>query len=89
MLFSNFIILIEGTSSMSTPMEDSLFSEFSQLTPEQQTEAIQFVRSLQGTPRGTPGSELMEFVGTIPHEDLEAIKQVIEEDCEQIDPHGW
>jgi hypothetical protein len=74
---------------MATPLEDSFFSEFAQLSPDRQSEAIQFVRALQGTPRGTPGPELMEYVGTIPHEDLAAIKQAIEEDCERIDPHGW
>lgn len=74
---------------MATPLENSLVSEFSQLSPDQQFQALEFVRAHSGTPRGTPGSELMEFVGTIPHEDLELMKQAIEEDCEQVDPHGW
>lgn len=74
---------------MSTPLEDSFHSVFSQLTPAQQHEALQFVRALQGTPRGTPGSELMEFVGTIPHEDLDAMKQAIEEDCNTIWSEEW
>jgi hypothetical protein len=84
----DFIAKHEG-NAVSTPLEDSLYNEFSQLTPDQQFEALQFVRALNGTPRGTPGSELMEFVGTIPHEDLELMKQAIEEDCEQVDPYGW
>jgi len=74
---------------VATPLEDSFHSEFSQLTPAQQFKTLEFLRTLNGTPRGTPGSELMEFVGTIPHEDLELMKQAIEEDCGQVDPHGW
>lgn len=74
---------------MSTPLEESFYSEFSQLSPEQQIAALQFVRTLSTTPQGTRGSDLMEFVGTISHEDLELMKQAIEEGCEQVDSHGW
>jgi hypothetical protein len=67
---------------MPTPLEDAFRDEFSRLSPDLQHEALQFVRALHGTPRGTPGSDLLEFVGSIPHEDLEAMKQAIEEGCE-------
>jgi hypothetical protein len=60
---------------MSTPLEDSFYTEFSRLSPAQQSETLEFVRALNNTPRGTPGAALMEFVGAIPHE--------------QVDPHGW
>jgi RHH-type transcriptional regulator, rel operon repressor / antitoxin RelB len=34
-------------------------------------------------PRGTPGKDLLQFAGTISPDDLEAMKQAIEEGCER------
>ncbi len=66
-------------------MSDSFAHEINQqlahLTPGQQQDVLSFVRSL-GTEsgKGTPGKELLKFAGSIPHEDLEAMKAAIEED---------
>jgi len=52
------------------------------LTPMQQKQILNSVLSFLGEPiRGTPGKELLKFVGLFPPEDLEQIKQAIEEDC--------
>ena len=40
-------------------------------------------------PRGTPGRDLLRFVGSIPAESVEQMRQAIEEDCEQIDKDEW
>jgi len=56
------------------------------LTPWQQKQILNSVLSFLGEPiRGTPGKELLKFVGLFPPEDLEQIKQAIEEDCKLID----
>ena len=60
------------------------------LTPWQQKQILNSVLSFVGEPiRGTPANELLEFVGMFPPEDLEEIKQAIEEDCGQIDESEW
>ena len=52
------------------------------LTPWQQKQILNSVLSFLGEPiRGTPRKELLKFVGTISKEDLEIMKQTIEEGC--------
>ena len=52
------------------------------LTPVQQKQILNSVLSFLGEPiRGTPGKELLKFVGTISKEDLEIMTQTIEEGC--------
>jgi hypothetical protein len=51
---------------------------------------LNYVLSFLGEPiRGTPGKELLKFVGLFPPEDLEQIKRAIEEDCGKIDASEW
>ena len=60
------------------------------LTLMQQKQILNSVLSFLGEPiRGTPGKELLKFAGLFPPEDLEQIKQAIEEDCGQIDESEW
>ena len=60
------------------------------LTPIQQKQILNSVLSFLGEPiRGTPGKELLKFVGLFPPEDLEEIKRAIEADCGQIDESEW
>lgn len=60
------------------------------LTPGQQRQVLDFTLELSGeSPKGISGKELLEFVGLFPPEDLEEIKQAIEEDCGQIDESEW
>ena len=52
------------------------------LTPVQQKQVLNTVLSFLGEPiRGISGKEMLKFVGLFPAEDLEQIKQAIEEDC--------
>ncbi len=60
------------------------------LNPWQQKQILNYVLSFLGEPiRGTPGKELLKFVGLFPPEDLEQIKRAIEEDCGKIDASEW
>ena len=61
------------------------------LTADQQRDILGRVQDMLGTgkPAGVPGSALLKFFGTISREDAEAMKRVIEEDCEQINPESW
>ena len=60
------------------------------LSPGQQRQVLDFTLELSGeSPKGISGKELLEFAGLFPPEDLEEIKQAIEEDCGQIDESEW
>lgn len=74
---------------MSISSNDAFLSEFMALTPEQRQVLLQQARNGDTALRGTPGKDLMEFVGLISSEDLELMKAAIEEGCEQVDTHGW
>jgi predicted Zn-dependent peptidase len=76
-------------------MEDSttiqeIVKRLDRLTPVQQKQILNTVLSFLGEPvRGSSGKEMVKFVGMFPPEDLEQIKQAIEEDCEQVDTSEW
>lgn len=76
---------------MSTTFSSDFGNEFTQLMPDQQAEVMRFMQKMQENKpaKGTPGAELLKFVGQIPHEDLKLMKSAIEEGCEQVDPNGW
>jgi len=83
--------------SPDSAIQSELNSYLSQLGTEDQARVIELARALaNGTGstekkqlRGTPGKELLQFVGTIPPEDLDIMERVIEEECERINPRGW
>ena len=60
------------------------------LSPGQQRQVLDFTLELSGeSPKGISGKELLKFVGLFPPEDLEEIKQAIEEDCGQVNESEW
>ena len=60
------------------------------LPPGQLRQVLDFTLELSGeSPKGISGKELLKFVGLFPPEDLEEIKQAIEEDCGQVDESEW
>jgi hypothetical protein len=60
------------------------------LSPGQQRQVLDFTLELSGeSPKGISGKELLKFVGLFPPEDLEEIRQAIEEDCGQVDESEW
>ncbi|WP_256678104.1 MULTISPECIES: hypothetical protein [Fischerella] len=38
---------------------------------------------------GTPGEQLLRFAGSIPPDDLQEIREAIEQDCERVDINEW
>ncbi|MGD0091975.1 MAG: hypothetical protein ABSE73_18845 [Planctomycetota bacterium] len=71
-------------------VKEEIDSLLTQLPPEKQRQALDFVRRLGGQkPKGVPGSTLLKFAGCIAKEDLRLMKAAIEEGCEQVNPDGW
>ena len=67
-----------------------IVEQLEKLSPGQQQEVLDFTMELSGElPEGTPIKEFLKFAGTIPSEDLEEMKQAIEEDCEQVYESEW
>ena len=40
-------------------------------------------------PSGRLGQEVLHLAGTIDPDDVETMRQVADDDCEQIDSHDW
>ena len=61
------------------------------LSPGQQRQVLDFTLELSGeSPKGISGKELLEFTaGLFLPEDLEQIKQAIEEDCGKVNASEW
>jgi hypothetical protein len=73
-------------------MVDSIVKEqfleaLDRLTPDQQQQALELVRSL-ARPRGKPGRSLLKFAGRIPPDDVAKMEKAIE-DLEKVDPNEW
>ncbi|MEP1060165.1 hypothetical protein [Phormidium sp. FACHB-592] len=51
---------------------------------------LEFVRSLvKAEVRGTPGQQLLRFAGSIPSDDLQLMREAIEQDCARVDINEW
>jgi hypothetical protein len=75
---------------MNTHVVEKVVEQLQGLPYELQWRVFEFTRSLAvSTPRGIPGQQLLGFAGAIPSDDLQLMRQVIQEGCEQVDAHEW
>jgi hypothetical protein len=75
---------------MSPTLETEIQKQLSQLPLEQQRQVLEFARALvTARIRGVPRQTLLRFAGLVETDDLALMKQAIEEDCEQVQPHEW
>ena len=71
-------------------LKQVLLEQIEKLTPLQQKQVLDFTLQLSGElAKYYPGKNLLQFAGTISREDLEIMKQAIEEGCEQVDESEW
>jgi hypothetical protein len=55
-----------------------------------QWQVLEFVRMLvKAEVHGIPGQQLLRFAGSIPPEDLQLMREAIEQDCERVDVDDW
>jgi len=71
-----------------TPITQQIISYLDDLSPTQQKQVLELLRSLK-PPKGRPGNEILELAGTIAPDDLEIMRQVADEECEGVDSDGW
>ena len=73
---------------MAKTVKDQIIEQVERLDAPQQQKVLDLARRLT-PPAGTPGRNLLPFVGSIAPEDLQAMSQAIRLGCEKIDPHAW
>ncbi len=73
---------------MTKTVKDEIIDQVDRLDAPQQRKVLDFARRLT-VPAGTPGRDLMLFVGCIDPADLDAMSHAIQEGCEKIEPNAW
>lgn len=73
---------------MTKTVKDEIIDQVDRLDVPQQRKVLDFARRLTA-PDGTPGRDLMRFVGCIDPADLDAMSRAIQEDCEKLEPNAW
>jgi len=69
-------------------VKDEIIDQVDRLDTPQQRRVLDFARRLT-VPAGTPGRDLMRFVGCIDPADLDAMSHAIQEGCEKVEPNAW
>lgn len=75
---------------MNVSIVDRVIEQLKSLPQEAQWRVLEFARALAlSTPRGVPGQQLLRFAGTVPPDDVEAMRAAIEQHCERVDADEW
>ena len=75
---------------MAAPIVSEILEQVKALPDNLQNQVLSFARALRNiTQQGTAGKVYLQFAGSIPIDDVEKIRHVIETDCEQVDPNEW
>ena len=75
---------------MSDQIIEKVVEQLETLPSSLQQQVLAFVEALKlHTLQGVPGHQLLEFAGSISEDDLQRMRQAIEEDCEQVDLDEW
>jgi hypothetical protein len=75
---------------MAIPVLEQIVEQVKALPDNLQHQVLMFVRSLRTVAkRGTPGAALLQFAGGISMDDVESMREAIENDCERVDGNEW
>ena len=75
---------------LNVTVKKEIINQMGQLDYEHQKRVLDFARALAVTSlKGVPGKQLLSFAGTIPADDLKAMEQAIENNCEKVDLNEW
>jgi hypothetical protein len=65
---------------------DQVIERLKTLPDELQRRALEFTRALaRSALHGVPGRQLLRFAGAIPPDDVQRMREAIEQGCEQVD----
>ena len=75
---------------MNISIIDEVIEQLRAMPQHLQWQVLEFARKLvKAEVCGTPGQQLLPFAGSIPPDDLQLMREVIEQDCERIDVNEW
>ena len=75
---------------MNISIIDEVIEQLRAMPQHLQWQVLEFTRRLvKAEVCGTPGQQLLRFAGSIPPDDLQLMREVIEQDCERIDLDEW
>ena len=75
---------------MDTSILNQLIEQLKVMPQDLQWQVLEFARALSdSTIQGVPGRQLLRFAGTIPPDDIQLMREAIEQDCEQVDADEW
>ncbi|MEA5499009.1 hypothetical protein VB834_10115 [Limnoraphis robusta Tam1] len=75
---------------MSISIIDEVIEQLKAMPQHLQWRVLEFARTLVNLEvQGTPGQQLLRFAGSIPADDLQLMREAIEQDCEQVDINEW
>ena len=75
---------------MDTPILDRLIEELKVMPEDLQYRVLEFARTLLGSQiHGVPGKQLLNFAGVISPNDIQLMREAIEQGCEQVDIDEW
>jgi hypothetical protein len=72
------------------PIIEEVVEQLKVMPQHLQWQVLEFVRALvKAGVRGTPGQQLLRFAGSIHPDDLQLMREAIEQDCEWVDIDEW
>ena len=75
---------------MNISIVDEVVEQLKVMPPHLQCQVLEFARALVNAEvKGTPGQKLLSFAGSIPPDDLQSMREAIEQDCERVDINEW
>lgn len=75
---------------MNTSILDKVIEQLKVMPQDLQWQVLEFARALADSKiLGVPCQQLLRFAGSIPTDDIQLIREAIEQDCEQVDTNEW
>jgi hypothetical protein len=75
---------------MSLSIVDQVVEQLKVMPLPLQWQVLKFAQTLVNFKiQGVPGQQLLRFAGTIPSNDLQLMREAIEQGCEQVDWNEW
>ncbi|MCL6613497.1 MAG: hypothetical protein K6U03_02560 [Firmicutes bacterium] len=75
---------------MDNSIVEKIVEQLKALPYEFQWRVLEFTRALVlSTPHGVSGQQLLRFAGTIPQNDVQLMREIIEQECERVDTNEW
>ena len=75
---------------MNSTIATKVIEQLDALPEYLQRQVLEFVQALQvSVQRGVPGKQMLQFAGAIRVDDLESMRQAIENGCEQVNLNEW